>query len=342
MDDRSADGRSIEVQRSGGSCLLIGLLFTALPAIFVVMLLRGADVKVNGRHGRPSDAWIPGIMCLGGLALAGLRWRSAIELSEPALVDSYGWYFAGWQRRRALGALQRIEIGGAVQRGSGKNRRTVYPVCLVCADRSHELEAPQSILNARRTAERIARAANLPLHDRSSGGESVRLPDQLDQPYVRRMTDADLAVVPPQAPRAVLGEGDDGIVITVPSFGGAVAGRVVSIIVLLCFPSFVFSSLSPWWWPGVGCLAALTIVGAVGLHRSGLLATRVCAGTSGLRCGRARMTVDEIEELVVASGNGAARLRAISDRRIIEFGAGLADDELRFLRAVVLRAMRGR
>lgn len=342
MEEFSLPGRQVELSRAGGSCLIIGLVILAVAITLIVVLLGDGHVRVNGHASRPSDVWVPTIFAVLGLSIAGFRWRKVIDLDAPAVIDEYTWLWLRWRQQEPLTTLCRVEIGVGQERGSSKNRYIVYPVRVHGVEHAKEVDANREILASRKVGERIARTAVIPLHDLSSGGLVIRAPGQLDQPYVHRMVEADLAVNPPDQASTMLAEGENGVVLTIPSFAGAVMTKTIGIIFVLVIVGAFLHRLGSWIWPSVGISGAAIVIVVMVLHRTGMLATKVNAGVVGLRVGRRTMPIDAMEELDVTSDSGIHRLRAISDSQMIEFGAGLSVEELRFIRAVILLAMRGR
>ncbi|HAT09421.1 MAG TPA: hypothetical protein DCS97_02235 [Planctomycetes bacterium] len=320
---------AIPLGASGWGGIVIGLI------IFVVAGIAALAA------GFPAGV-VPALFSLVGLSIAGYRWRSEL-LCEAGRIDEHHRFFIfAWTSVKQIGSLQRVLIGRPETRGSGKNRRTVYPVRLGGATALHELGVPQDALAARRLGEEWAKRLELPLADSSSGSESVREHQQLDQPAIERMELGDLAVAPPPTLRTVMREVDGSIEITQRNDLGRAIGIAVLLAIATAIASVAIAIVVG------GQIAMLIIIALVisdvvvfaVLFANGAFSRRlVVTPRSGLRLGGQGMTVEELEELVV--GDGPTRLRAISDRKVLEFGRGLPVEELTFLRAIILKTLKG-
>ncbi|HYE04633.1 MAG TPA: hypothetical protein VEL07_03850 [Planctomycetota bacterium] len=341
----------------GSGCFVVfGLLFSGFCSIPLYLLLTGGDVTVNGRPGRPGDAWLPALLVAGGLAITGFRSRRIVDLDERAIETTTGWLFWTTTKREAIGDWRSVEIRPPERRGSGKNRYTAIPVMLNGSHGAHEIDAPRHEHDARRLAEWLARGANLPLRDASAGDVVERAPDRLDEPLVARIRAEDLQAPEPERNRLRREDLMHGVRIRVPPSSA-----------LLLSPLMLLPLLIPllfWWFlwrPGLArsadgstastlflyaplLMVVLPLVGMiVSALRGGTFGYRIDVDASGLRALRKDIPATELEELrVVSSGRFGGRcLRATSDRADLRLGAGLRDDELAWLRATILRALKG-
>jgi hypothetical protein len=338
--------RILTISRSGPIMLVVGSIIAALCALLAVAIINGeGNVRVNRRQAVPSDAWIPLLLAAGGVALAGFRWSTEVDLDARTLRRRRRWYAITWGGDEAIGEPQRIECWEEV-RGSGKNRRTVRPVALVCSAQRVELGAPNLPLAARRLAEDAARTAAVPLHDRSSGATVVRAPDQLDVPAIRRASEADFAL-PPAAPGSRLAVDDDlgrQQTVRLAAVPQAIGAAVVISAMFLVVPLVVFLLVLPGHLHWMLLLLGIPLaVAAVAMRALGLFGSTLTVGDEGLRQGSTTLTAEEIEELVVVDGPTWQRqLRVISDRRELRLACGHDRADLLRLRAILLNALAGR
>lgn len=342
----ASSARILTISRSGSTMLVIGSIIAVLCTVLAVAIVNGrGNVRVNRRPATPSDAWIPLLLAAGGVALAGFRWSTDVDLAARVLRRRRRWFTVTWGGDEAIGEPQRVECWEEV-RGSGKNRRTVHPVALVCSGQRVELRAPNLPLAARRLAEETARTAAVPLHDRSSGATVVRTPDQLDMPAIRRAREEDF-VLPPPPPGSRLAV-DDGLgrqqTVRIAAAPTAIAAAMIIAALFLVVPATVFALVLPpdlrW---ALGFLAVPLAVVAMALHALGLFGSSITVGDEGLRQGSTTLTVDEIEELVVVDGPTWRRhLRVISDRRELRLACGHDHADLVLLRAILLNTLAGR
>ncbi len=341
---------------SAGCAMLFGLIFAGFGAFGVFMLLSGGAFTVNDRPGRPSDAWMPGIFVAVGLGIAGIRHRKVIDLDERAVESTTGWMLWTRTRREAIGEWQAVEIRPAEQRGSGSGRYTAIPVRVSGTAGACEIDAPRQEQDARRLAEWLARGANLPLRDASAGAVVERAADRLDEPVVARIRPADLHAPEPERNRLRCEDLMHGVRIRVPPSSAILLSPLMLLPLLI---PFLF-----WWYlwrPGLLqsasdstasqaflyaplLMVVLPLVGMiVSAVRHGTFGYWIEVDAGGLRALRKHIPAAELEELRIASSGklGGRSLRATSDHVELRLGAGLRDDELAWLRAVILRALKG-
>ena len=163
--------------RSGGGCISLFGLFFFLPGLGVIL-----GSFFGGKGGPPIFFAIPfgGIFCLiGGAFVFG---RSGMTFDKRIGKLSTWWGALGWQSKTEydLDDIKLVALSREV-RGSGKNRRTVYPVKLEGNfPQPIELEAPGMANEARGLAEDIGKFLDLGMRDVSSGSEVMREAGTLD------------------------------------------------------------------------------------------------------------------------------------------------------------------
>jgi hypothetical protein len=286
---------------------------------------------------------IPGTVALIGLGIATWRSRRTYRPSDGMLETASSVFGFSWSGDRRVGPLQRMRISPPTVVGSGKNKRTVFHLDAQCELGEFRIDSPTDPLAARREGERWARHCAVPLADCSSGSESVRAPDQLDQSAAQRVEAADLAAPRPAQMRCLISEEIGAIVITQPfsiaraaALGGGLlfASIIAAVVLFNVLPTPI----------ALGIVAALLLSEVVAfgvLVKAGVLRQRLRIEPG------VRIAVDgrdipaaELEEVVI--GQNPSRLRLVSDRRLLDFGQGLDEAELAHLRALVLGAMRAR
>jgi len=124
------------------------------------------------------------------MALATALWRQGVDVDRQRRIYT-SWWGVGFPWRRKIRGLDdaygHVSLGVEV-RGSGKSRRTVYPVSLAGEGvLTLELIAPQDYGKARRGAEQLANHLGLGMHDVSSGTLVVRAAGTLDEPLRDRL-----------------------------------------------------------------------------------------------------------------------------------------------------------
>lgn len=286
---------------------------------------------------------IPGTVALLGLGIATWRSRRTFRPADGALETTSSVFGFSWSGDRRVGALERMRISPPTVVGSGKNKRTVFHLDAQCELGEFRIDSPRDPLAARREGERWARHCGVPLVDCSSGAESVRAPDQLDQTAAQRVEAADLAAPRPAAMRCTIAEEAGAIVITQPFSMARAAVLGGGLLFASIIATMVIFSVLPT--PlALGIVAALLLSEAVAfvvLVKAGVLRQRlrIEPGVQIAVDGRS-IPVAEVEEVVI--GRQPSRLRLVSDRRLLDFGTGLDEAELAHLRALVLGALRAR
>ena len=97
----------IDLKSNGWGLILFGGVFAGFGMLFVVALLTGGDVEVNGRAGTPADIWMPGIFVLIGLGVAGVRYGTWLDVRQRVLFTRKGWLFWTKLEREHLGCRVR-------------------------------------------------------------------------------------------------------------------------------------------------------------------------------------------------------------------------------------------
>jgi hypothetical protein len=309
---------------------LFGLPFAAMGGWGVWCLLTGyARVTVNHHPGTPADAWIPGIFGMIGLVFIGLRWRRVIDGDRRTIETSAGWML--WTRTTAtdLGAWQRVEVRPSVTRGSGKNRRTAIPVVIVGERGELEIEAPATTEAAQRLADRIAVAAGLVEQD------ALHRTVATAEPLLARLTPADLEAPEPDRNRIRVTDLGTGCRFRVPP-SGALGCLALQILLFAGIGTAIVvrSGSRMFLW----VLAAPVLAGVVGALRNGSFGYDIeVDARDGLRARGRRFAPEALRRLDQQEGG----LYAGTADDGLMIASGLTNDEVLWLRARILRALRG-
>lgn len=347
MDERAA----IRTGGSGCFLLLFGLPFAGMGVVFLAFLLTDpASVTINDRPGTVADAWLPLVFIAIGLGLAGIHWSTHLESEPRRLVRRRGWLLFTTTSTTDLATASAVTIDQQV-RGSGKNRRTAYPVAVVTAEGDEELQAPASPRRARALGERVARLLQLPMTDRRDG--STRLPDELDVPLAERLAAADCDPGPlPADGRLTWQEGASGIELSVA--GNPLAGLLPLLGIL---PLVVIGGLFWWfaWRPAasdapaffryapllLGVVPAVVVLAV--MARTGLGRRRLSVDPQGVRVGWRHIATSDIEEIVLHQKPVFGwRVVLVGDRGERTAATGLDQATARALKALIGAGLTGR
>jgi hypothetical protein len=257
-------------------------------------------------------------------------------------------------KRREIGGESHVRIRRDFRASSEDSGYTAYVVSLgsfdVCESRSH--------LESRRRAEALADYLGLGMRD-ESGGEapSIRAAGTLDMPATDRPTKESRAPTPDPSRVTSAHEGGRRIIEGIRptprdrANSAAFIGTLAAVAAVLLFELGLEENRLPLGYfvaVAVGCLGAMALCALLAATRR----VRLIVDSSRLILKKSwvvgswtkRMSAAEVEELDVGasrSDSGTLVLSARGDRRSIEFGAGLRKEELQWIRAEALRALRG-
>ena len=266
-----------------------------------------------------------------------------------------------WRRRRRRAycgdpveiRLQRsTRILGA---GSGEAKATVFPLVLRSAKHSRELAAPIDEVAARRAAEVLARYFEVPLRDLRRGevlisADQLALPlgerDWLDRPDARRPEPSDVEVAShPEGSRIRL--------------RGGRARRFrfffwwgLALVASAAFWRYgwygrVENGFGPTYWRTLALYGPLPLVALVpyfAIRRilACWVASTIHVGPQTLRVAWRNFPSKAIQEVACeAMGDKARHLRIDTGGTVLRLAHGLSKGDLRYLRAQVLRGLRG-
>lgn len=359
--------------KRGGGCFftLFGLPFFAFGLMFMIASL-GGHVKSSDGGVAPALMVVPFslvFVCVGGGIMFG-RIGVRIDRIEKTVTSWWGLLFLPfWSKRRSTDEFDIVTITQEVRR-TKNSTYTVYPVKLTGKGDDVKIEEPRQYDQSRKLAEKVAKFMDLGVKDSGRGETVVREAGTLDECLRDRFKRTGKVPVMPEQPANCKSiqsvEGDEAAFdIPPPGFGivhllavGGGAFFAIMVGVFFAGPFFrVFSdSDGKAFLPAVvfmGILATLPILlVVVPALFAAKTRDRILVSTRGIRLVRRfpigghkrEIPAEELEELTIAAPstrnfrNAFARDKVVSarsDRQMIEFGAGLTKEEVRWLRDVV-------
>ncbi len=340
-----------------GMRLFGALLAAAGLAGMVVMLfsLGHTSITVGNQPPRPStpeDAWLPGILVVIGGAIMLARYSDVISSERRTRVTIMGW--GPWFRRQetSLADVTCIDLGPEEERGSGKSRHMVIPILAIRPVGSIELDLAQTTVEARQTAERIARALALPVGTALSGGSGLRSVEVLELPVtqVAEVTDSELSPPPDTRVRTEdLVQGIEIRLLADPGAGLVIVGSrgVLLLVIVLLWRLFWFHGLrgaptsSPFLFlsyaPLVACIPVLISMAKAGLPA--FFGNRIQVDAQqGLRAAGRLVPPERIRAIeVLGAGEG---IKVVLDRSEFIIASRASDGDLRWIRALILRHLK--
>lgn len=340
-----------------------GLLFASFGTYGVIAMLFGIGhmtISINDgppRPATPADAWLPGIFVLVGLGVALVRYSVVLDAQRRMHIKTAGW--GPWLKRteKSLATATSIDIGTAVERGSGSGRYTAIPVQAVRSSGVDELAEPRTSAAARKLAQQIAKALDLPVGPGLTGSPILRPAEDVDLP-VSEVVQPDLADLrPPPDTGVTTSELQRGIEIRFPMVRIGFAALALGIVV----PTLFIGTFWWFWWrPGlvepaskstlmwlfmmapvlIGLCYGLVMVGST--YRAGLFGSRIQVDSEGgLRAAGRTTTAESIRSLEVMPGTRlGGGLKVVLDTSEFVIARGQSTADLHFIRALILQHLR--
>lgn len=350
---------SIYAVRGGGCFMLFGLAFAGFAGLFVWLLLTGGEVQVNGRPGKPADAWMPGLFIVFGAVLAFGRRTLRVDLSHSQVTRRWTWLgipvHTATERLSDVVSVALVKVVTRSSNNSGSS--TSFRVRLKDGSAADGLEVAShaTLMAARLDAEKAARLAGVPLIDETDGSPTVREPGELDQSVLERDTSSGTSRprTPPDSVITPSWEAGGATFALPPMLVVIIGGGLLAAVPIAMVVGF-------WWffWRDAGGQSAEGFVGQIFDHlpllfvglfvlqamfagwRRGALGTTVAVGADGLKAAGRRIPASELEELHVMRRGRWTHILARSDRTQLRFGYGLPRAELEYLRESILYALR--
>ncbi len=353
--------------RSGGGCLML----FGLPFFLAGMAVIVGSILSVGKEGFAALIGIPfgGLFALIGGGLMFGRSSTTFDKRTGKLTSWSGALGIGSTTEYKLEEIKIVTLSKEV-RGSGKNRRTVYPVKLEGLPEPFELEASFNANDGRSLAEDVAKFLDLAMKDTSAGAEVIREAGTLDF-SIRQRFEAD-GYVPELAPKPSNAKATHTAMgtthkIHIPATGFHV-GHYIQIGIGVFIGGFMGLGMIPVFLEGdmptglrlvivavFGLFAAIPFLAVSGSAFSSAKSVtdievtpmKLIVNTKGLiSTSRQEMAANDMEELEIAgrpTGGrpnviaffGGRSIMARSDEKTIAFGSGLSDEELDWLISIV-------
>ena len=356
--------RRITLSRFPWFIRLFGMPFLLFGIFGVIAMLFGIGsmtVSVNdgpSRPATPEDAWLPGIFALLGMGLVLIRYSVVIDVASKMRIKTMGWGF--WVKRTAtsLARITSIDLGSAEERGSGSGRYTTIPVRAVGPDGTEELAEPRTYFAARKLAQQIAAALDLPVGPRLTGTDAPSRAEVVDLPFaaIAHLDPADL--LPPQGTKVMIVESMSGIEIRYPGVRAGLVLVIIGGIVPLLFGGgfwwFIWrpgltepASKSTFMWFFMMAPVFMGLIPVLGMmiksYRSGLFGGRILVDSqSGLRCSGRSIGASAIRAIEMMPGTRmGGGLKVVLDASEFTLCPGQCAADLRWIRALILRHLDG-
>ncbi|HEY3319357.1 MAG TPA: hypothetical protein VGP72_02635 [Planctomycetota bacterium] len=355
--------------RSGGGCMaLFGLPFFGFGLFAMTTAFSG--IWNGGAPSARVPVFLFGLV-FGAVGSAFVFGRSGVILDKglKTVTRWYGLLFPMWTKVQELDTFEEVHMSRE-ERGSGSGRYTAYPVQLKgSAGAKLEIAEPRTEGESRKFAEEVAKFADLPIVDLSSGIEVRReaghLDESLREQLARTGQEVDITT-PPADMRATFSAEGNAVHFEIPPppLGCVPVVALVAAIGFSCFVLFTFvpallsfngMPAGVQWIFGafIGIGFVLLPVGGALLallsrrNRRGVVeADPECLRVSHkglLLWKRVEIPAGKLEELRIEQPihgkNSAPQLAAISDEKTARFGEGLSHEELEWIRRVILKAV---
>ncbi|MDQ7088193.1 MAG: hypothetical protein Q9Q13_10210 [Acidobacteriota bacterium] len=210
----------------------------ALRLLGGALLLGGAAVLT----GLPEDVWTRGsraailTLMLGGALMVGWKRGLWIDPYAHKLGRWWGVFVPLGERTDCLEPLEAVEIVRKVSRSS-QHSQVVYGVRLVDAGRRHRVCSHHDPVRARRRAEALARALDIPLDDRTYAGAVRRRPEELDESLGQRLVREGGVVDPGPPPgRIEIHEQAGKVLLRLPPAGLKASGGLLLLLPVITLP----------------------------------------------------------------------------------------------------------
>ena len=348
---------------------LFGVPFMA-AGLFAALVGLGAVTLANADE---VPAFIQPLLLVMGVVFGavgagiafGRRWVTIDNAERLVAVETW----AVFRIRAEVHRLDDHEVVVIAFEEGDSDRADQFPVSLLSRDwRSLRLCSPLTYAEARECAAAVAQHARLPLEDVTTDHPLRVSWDEVERPLIRRVTlDQETAVDRPAAARATVQHSNDGIGIVVPMkrvHPLAVSPALIPIAILGVAIGPVARFFEQTGTPtllGWTFVAALTLMfgilpGQLALNtllRSRRGSTKLQVSQAGIEVlergawrtkRKARFKASEIIDIdhSTRESTGFAEGKGITiktTKALATFGEGLADDEIRYLRALVRRTL---
>ncbi|MCW8130525.1 MAG: hypothetical protein KIS92_09270 [Planctomycetota bacterium] len=337
------DDPEVLEHKSGGGCAsLFGLPFLIMGLVAVFGALSALFTGKN-----PGGAAAGGVFGCIFSAIGGgiVFYRSGITLDKRAgtITDWWGLPFPLSRKESKLEQAREVTIKAETRR-SKNSSYTVYVVRLEGVDMQLKFDEHRAYETSRNLAERVAKFANVRIHDYSGQGQSIREAGTLDESLQQRAERLGEVPAPParmpDGCRVVHHVEGDEAVFDLPRPAPGCAILSVTAVAAAAIGALAFGNV-PLIFFGI-----VMFVVACGAVPAALARERVRASSRRLLLERrlpllvrrAEIPASELEELLERAGCVVAR----SDRRTLTFGSGLKAPERVWLKGVLTTILSAR
>lgn len=351
-------------RKGGGNLIYVGIPLLVSGMIFYAIFLTGAERGLTPPGMKSFLFLLCPCLVLSGVVI--ILWRSGVEIDRLSgkIHVWYGLLFPFWRRTYALEEIDRVVMDREIQQTENSSFM-IYPVRLQGNSLVIDIESPQDELQARSIAEEIAKFLNRPLHDASDGIVRIREPQYLDESLrdrIRRTGEIPSLPPLPEGMKATLLPQGKEIEIRLPP-AGFTREVLKRMSIRGSFPLFlIFFILIPLLFETQRVPFANLVIGIVISMLFFILCLIVIAGIQEARRSVTlianpqflrlviprlfsprviEMAADRIEEIRIGNPPpenaeshiaGAEKIVIVrSDDAVIRFGAGLSEEELRYL-----------
>ena len=350
---------TITIRKGGGVISLFGMPFLIFGLFAISSPVTGL---MGDKHGSPPPWFfiVPfgSIFTLVGAALVFGRAGTILDRRARTVTSWWGLLVPFKKAVRSLNDFQAVTITHEIRR-SKNSTYSVYPVRLEGDTNKLNIEEPHDYQQARGRAEEIAKFIGFGIVDRSTGEAVVRDADALDESLrarARRTGEQPAMPAPPTGCRIIMHQAGQETVFEIPARANSAMILVPMTVIAVVFAIAFFGFFLPFFLnlKRGGPAWALLAVFVFGLFtlpivmiwrtlfRRLISAERVVITAHALQLdgsvfGKSdnnEIQLDRLEELEIKQAAQSAVV-ARSDQQTLEFGAGLSQEELQWLRDAI-------
>jgi hypothetical protein len=356
-----------KITRVGYRWMLFGLGLLAVGLFFLIGCLALPLPPAGCTTG--TLAIVGGVMALLGATFMSVRFGVIVDRQRRTITTWWGLLVPIHKTEHPFSQSHHV-ILSREERSAGRSSYEVFPVRLEGASTDAiTIHEPRDYDKARRLGEEVAKFLHLEIRDRSSGEEVAREAGALDKSLRQRVKRSGLTTRMPQQPPGAKASVSFGgkradVTIDIPPIAHwlwfALAGLLIAALsaVFIEFDSKLTKDL-----PNIGHLSFTFLVllcltlpamlfiayrmGAVHHERLTVSSSElVLTRRSLFGTNTTRLKADEIEEVEITrdskskiGGSAAGRVVIRSDRGSVELGAMRSEEELRWLRDMLINVL---
>lgn len=218
---------------------IFGLFFAGFAVLFVIipLMLNETEDSIFKIF-----SFFPFIFVIAGLAFATYRRKITLDKIDRTITKSWGFIVFLSQNTQTLSKVNYVFTTKEV-RGSGKHRKTVYPVYIAAENSGNiEIQAHSHDKLSRLNAEKIAKYLEVDIEDVSKGTLRRRKYLDLDRNIKEQIYSNGEKVYQPEKPFdskvELIEELSDRIILKIPRGAWAWILIIISIVIILFFSFF--------------------------------------------------------------------------------------------------------